>query len=173
MLLLALSVLAWNLVHQSQSVSAPTVVHDSSGGWLCLLPALLLALTLTPITLSTTIDFTLGSMGYSKPPNADAESPTSTHMIGTSVQWQGVSVHVGPSCVNLLMFQGAAAIGWLAARKRTLPELSRTIGFLIGFAGGLNFFAYPNTDSPSAFSTKTKTLGFSFMMAYRWWLRCS
>ena len=62
-----------------------------------------------------------------------------TSVIDSTVQWQGVSVHVGPSCVNLLMFQGAAAIGWLAVREPSLREYINTVGLLIGFAGVLNF----------------------------------
>ena len=137
---LALSVLVWSVVHQSQSVSAQQLF------------AILLAvgyashqrsfwpLTLIPITLSTTIELHAWVDGLLQTVHAETLSVLlQTDVIGTTIQWQGVSVHVGPSCVNLLMFQGAAAIGWLAAQKRTLRELFRTIGFLVGFAGGLNF----------------------------------
>ena len=140
MLLLALSVLAWGLVHQSQSVSAQQLFTILLAVGYAYYQRSFWPLTRTPITLSTTIEFHAWADGLLQTAHAETLSLLlQTHIIGTSVQWQGVSVHVGPSCVNLLMFQGAAAIGWLAARKRTLPELSRTIGFLIGFAGGLNF----------------------------------
>ena len=140
MLTLALSVLAWGLVHQSQSIPAQQLFTILLAIGYAYYQGSFWPLTLTPITLSTTIEFHAWVDGLLQTAHAETLSLLlQTHIIGTTVQWQGVSVHVGPSCVNLLMFQGAAAIGWLAARKRTLPELSRTIGFLIGFAGGLNF----------------------------------
>ena len=137
---LALSVLAWSVVHQSQSVPAQQLftmiltvgyAYHQRSFW---------PLTLIPITLSTTIEFQAWVDGLLQTAHAKALSVLlQTDMIDTTVKWQGVSVHVGPSCVNLLMFQGAAAIGWLATRKRTLREFFRTVGFLVGFAGGLNF----------------------------------
>ena len=56
-----------------------------------------------------------------------------------TVPWQGVSVHVGPSCINLLMLQAAAAIGWLATVQRTIKALSYNIALMLGVALSLNF----------------------------------
>ena len=64
----------------------------------------------------------------------------STERAVETVVWQGVAVHVGPSCINLLMFQAAAAVGWLASTTRKLNELIENIGIMLCVALGLNFF---------------------------------
>ena len=140
MFVLALSVLAWSLVHQSQSVPTQQLFTTLLAIGYAYYQRSLWALTLIPITLSTTVEFHAWVDGLLQTLHANTLSILlQTDVSGTTVQWQGVSVHVGPSCVNLLMFQGAAAIGWLAAQRPSLCELSRTIGVLVGFAGGLNF----------------------------------
>lgn len=56
-----------------------------------------------------------------------------------TVIWQGVAVHVGPSCVNLLMFQAAAAVGWLASPERQFKKLVLNMTAMLALAIGLNF----------------------------------
>ena len=56
----------------------------------------------------------------------------------TTLQWYGVSVHVGPSCANLMMFQGAAMLAWLVTPSSKPNELLRNILVFIVLGGGLN-----------------------------------
>lgn len=63
-----------------------------------------------------------------------------TSIDGSTVHWQGVAVHVGPSCINLLMFQAAASIGWLVTSHRTPLALMRNVGTFIAVTAVLNFF---------------------------------
>ena len=137
---LILSVGAWLFIYQTEEIVALQCF--------CALLALSYGyhqrsfwpLTLIPITSSmsagthTMVDGLLQSLHA-----ASLGTLLQAQVLDTTVIWQGVSVHVGPSCVNLLMFQGAAAIGWLATQTRKLQALLRTLIVLIGFAAALNF----------------------------------
>lgn len=56
----------------------------------------------------------------------------------TTLEWGGVAVHVGPSCANLLMFQGAAMLAWLITVEANLRDLGRNILVLTLLGGALN-----------------------------------
>ena len=58
----------------------------------------------------------------------------------TTLEWYGVSVHVGPSCANLMMFQGAAMLAWLVTPNSKPNELARNILVFILLGGVLNLF---------------------------------
>jgi len=97
-----------------------------------------LSLLLCTVELGTTINALADDLLQSVHARALANI-LMTDLQNHTVLWRGVSVHVGPSCINLLMLQAAAAIGWLATAQRTLKRLSYNIALMVGVALSLNF----------------------------------
>ena len=135
---LALSVLAWSVVHQVK-VFRSTAIYDSSDGWLRVCQRSLWPLTLIPVALST-IEFHAWVDGLLQN-TRKRWVLLQTDVIDTTVQWQGVSVHVGLAASTFLCFRVPQQSAGSQHTKERYASSFEWSGFWLDLQADLTFCA--------------------------------